>query len=325
MRAVRASNKQVMRVKEIAQDVACLPVSIANAYMVGDAGGWTLVDAGTPGNAGKIIQAAESRFGANRKPHAIVLTHGHFDHAGSAMDLALHWNVPIYAHHLEMPYLTGRSKYPDRDPTSPGFMAFLSRFFPSKTTNLGDKVRALEPGRDAPGLEGWDWLHTPGHAPGHISFFRPTDRVLLAGDAFTTVNLDSFVSVVSKHQRVCRPPTPMTYDWHAAEISVRKLANFSPRTIGCGHGVPMSGKRALDQLLTLAVHFPVPSHGRYVPEPARTDENGVVYLPPKPPDPVENAVVGVGVAAVMGGMFALAAHKRQKRLGSTGSIPARQA
>ncbi|MDQ6698569.1 MAG: MBL fold metallo-hydrolase, partial [Acidobacteriota bacterium] len=106
-----------MALMEIATGVARLPVSIANVYFVGEPGSWTLVDAGTPDRAKQIKAAAESRFGPGAKPTAIILTHGHFDHAGSARDLAGMWNVPVYAHPLEFPFLKGRSAYPPKDPT----------------------------------------------------------------------------------------------------------------------------------------------------------------------------------------------------------------
>ena len=112
--------RSLKRVEEIAPDVAVVPIMIVNAYLVGKAQSWVLVDSGTPGNEDKVQQAAEARFGSGAKPNAIVLTHGHFDHAGSAKALAERWGVRIYAQRLELPYLTGRSAYPPLDPTAPG-------------------------------------------------------------------------------------------------------------------------------------------------------------------------------------------------------------
>src|SRR3712207_7923262 len=60
-----------------------LPVSFVNVYFVGEPGRpWVLVDTGLPGWTRQIIAAAEARFGGGSRPAAIVLTHGHFDHAG---------------------------------------------------------------------------------------------------------------------------------------------------------------------------------------------------------------------------------------------------
>ena len=119
-------------ITRIAPDVGWLAVSFVNVYFLGRPGrSWVLVDTGLPGRANQIIDAAEARFSAGARPEAIVLTHGHFDHAGSALPLAEYWDVPIYAHELELPYLDGRSSYPPPDPTvGGGLMATLSRFYP---------------------------------------------------------------------------------------------------------------------------------------------------------------------------------------------------
>ncbi len=68
-------------IARIAPDVGWLQVSFVNVYFVGRPGGpWALIDAGVPGRANQIIDAAEARFGAGARPEAIVLTHGHSDH-----------------------------------------------------------------------------------------------------------------------------------------------------------------------------------------------------------------------------------------------------
>jgi glyoxylase-like metal-dependent hydrolase (beta-lactamase superfamily II) len=73
-------------------------------------GSWTLIDAGLPFSARHIHHWAEEHFGV--PPLAIVLTHGHFDHVSGAAELADRWAIPIYAHPLESPYLTGQQEYP---------------------------------------------------------------------------------------------------------------------------------------------------------------------------------------------------------------------
>ncbi|MFC8689659.1 MBL fold metallo-hydrolase [Brevibacillus porteri] len=49
------------------------------------------------------------------KPKAIVLTHAHFDHIGSLEGLLRMWDVPVYAHQKELPFLTGKEDYPEPD------------------------------------------------------------------------------------------------------------------------------------------------------------------------------------------------------------------
>jgi glyoxylase-like metal-dependent hydrolase (beta-lactamase superfamily II) len=303
-----------VRPQEIASGVHYLRVGIANVYFAGATPGpWVLVDAGLPGHAREIREGAEALYGAHARPAAILLTHGHMDHVGGAAELADIWGTPIFVHPLEIPFVTGRSQYPPADPTIGGFLALLGRFFQTETIDLGDRVRPLESGGELPGLTGWEWHHTPGHTPGHVAFFRPQDGTVLAGDAITTVNLDSFFATAVNAQRVGRPPSPSTTDWMAAKESVKLIAGLRPFTIACGHGKPMSGGTAVMQLAELAIDFPFPTEGRYVREPARTDETGVVHLPPKPPDPLPGVAIGVGIAAAAGTMFAVAAHRRRRQ------------
>src|SRR5256886_15819209 len=126
-------------ITRIAPDVGWLPVSFANVYFIGRPGGkWVLIDAGLPGRGREIFTAAEARCGSGSRPEAIVLTHGHIDHAGSALALAEMWDVSIYAHRLELPFLTGKSVYPPPDPTVGGATAFLSRFLPRLSRNFGN-------------------------------------------------------------------------------------------------------------------------------------------------------------------------------------------
>jgi len=273
-------------ITRIAPDVGWLPVSFANVYFVGRPGGkWVLIDAGLPGWAAEIFIAAEARFGAGSRPEAIILTHGRIDHAGSALALAEMWDVSIYAHRLEIPFLSGRSAYPPPDPTVGGALAFLSRFFPRLSRDLGTRVRELRK-QKLPGAANWEWLSTPGHSPGHISFFRDSDRVLLAGDAFTTVNMDSWSGLIGARPQLAWPPTPFTIDWQAAGASVRQLANLRPNVVACGHGVPISDSDLPERLEKFAHRFHPPRRGRYVRRAARTDENGIVDLPRAPFDPV---------------------------------------
>jgi glyoxylase-like metal-dependent hydrolase (beta-lactamase superfamily II) len=258
-----------------------------NVYIVEDAEekNWVLIDAGLKTSERKIKRMAASLFGKESKPKCIILTHGHFDHVGSLLNLATEWNVPVYAHYLELPYLTGKSHYPPPDPSvRGGLMAWMSFVYPTKPIDLQSKIFALPEDGSVPYLKEWRYLHTPGHAPGHASLFREEDSVLIAGDAFVTTNQQSAISVMLQTKKLSGPPTYFTYDWDAANTSVKKLLLLAPETIATGHGRPMHGKEMRKQLHNLHEHFKqeaVPSQGRYVKEPAIADANGVLYVPPK--------------------------------------------
>lgn len=80
-------------------------------------------------------------------------------------------------------------------------MALLSPLFPCGPVDLGDRLNALPDDGSVPGMPDWQWLHTPGHAPGHISLWRKTDRSLIVGDAFITTGQESAYEVATQ-QRV---------------------------------------------------------------------------------------------------------------------------
>ncbi len=278
-------------------------------------GPWVLIDAGLPGSASKIQQHAEEVFGA-APPVAILLTHGHFDHVGALSGLLAAWpDVPVYAHPLELPYLTGRSAYPPADPTvGGGAMAYLSFLYPKKPLDLGTRVHPLPADGSVPGLPGWRWLHTPGHAFGHVSFFREEDRLLVAGDAFTTVVGESGLATYTQRQEVHGPPAYFTPDWDAARDSVERLAGLVPEVAATGHGIAMHGPTLRDQLLRLAREFDAlarPKVGRYAHEPATADASGVRSVPPPLVKPWAKGLLVAG--AVLGVVALAAGGKRRKK------------
>lgn len=259
---------------EIAPDVLFLRTMIANLCFIGkpgaQAGEWFLVDAGLAMSAGQIREVAKQRFGPDRPPKAILLTHGHFDHVGALEALCEQWQVPIYAHEREMPYLTGEADYPPPDPSvGGGLVAAMSPLFPRKGIDLSGRVRMLPEDGSVPDLPQWRSIPTRGHTPGHVSFFREADRVLIAGDAFTTVQQESAIAVLLQEKEIHGPPAYFTQDWIAARESVQRLAALAPSVVATGHGLPMRGAEMAQQLEDLARDFDalaVPDQGRYVPE-----------------------------------------------------------
>ncbi len=256
----------------VVPDVICLRVLLANLCFIGSrgtaSGEWVLVDAGLPFSANYIRRAAESFYGANSKPKAIVLTHAHFDHIGAIHELTQEWDVPVYAHEGELPYLTGKADYLPSDPTvGGGLMSWVSPLYPRQGVNLGDRVQALPEDGSIPPLPEWRWVHTPGHTPGHVAFFRERDRFLLAGDAFTTVKQESLLAVITQTKEIHGPPQYFTTDWEQAHESVKRLAELQPAFAVTGHGLPIEGDELAQGLGKLAREFEtmaVPKHGRYV-------------------------------------------------------------
>jgi len=257
------------RTEQLPEDLSYLRALIANVIFIGkpDSQDWVLVDTGIATFADNIRNAARERFGDSR-PKAILLTHGHFDHVGSIEDLLADWDVPVYAHEKELPYLTGRADYPPGDPlVGGGLMAAVSPLYPHRGIDLGTSVKALPGDGSAPFLPEWKWIATPGHTQGHISLFRDKDKALIAGDAFITVKQESALEVMTQHKEIHGPPAYFTPDWKQSWDSVKRLEQLKPEYAITGHGLPMAGeelRRGLEKLSRDFDKMAIPDQGRYV-------------------------------------------------------------
>jgi glyoxylase-like metal-dependent hydrolase (beta-lactamase superfamily II) len=260
--------------REITPGVYCMEmgkgINRSNVYFVQSGSSWVLIDAASA-NCGRLIRkTAESLFGTNTRPASILLTHDHPDHAGSALELARMWNCPVYVHPDELPLvaiedLSTIEKY--ANPLDRWIVLPLLRAMPRRrveamlsSASIKDVVRAFNPSAAVPSLPDWECIPTPGHTPGHVAFFRTSDRVLITGDAIVTVNLNSFWGFLLwglrlNKQRVSGPPWYSTWNWQAAKESVTALAGLEPRVLAPGHGVPMSGDEIARELRAFADHF----------------------------------------------------------------------
>ena len=275
-------------VHEVTSDVAYLRLGIVNVVFYGlpNSGdrGWTLIDTGVPRMGCRIANAAAQRFGKNARPAAIILTHGHFDHVSTVIELAEQWDAPVYAHAHERPYLDGSAAYPPPDPSvGGGMMSLLSPLYPRGPIDISKRLVDLPDDGNVPSMPGWRWLHTPGHAPGHISLWRESDRTLIAGDAFVTTAQESIYAAATQRPELHGPPMYFTPDWQSAQASVEALAALEPEVAVTGHGRAMGGVELREALHTLARDFTaiaVPDKGKYVLNPAQAAD-GSAYVTPK--------------------------------------------
>ncbi len=278
--------------------------------------GWVLVDTGMKSSYAKIKNLIAEAIEPDARPQAIIMTHGHFDHRGSLQQLADEWQVPVYCHHMEVPYLTGKASYPPPDSTvGGGVMASVAFVYPSSPIDVQEHLKELPEHGAVPALPDWRWIHTPGHTPGHISLFREKDGVLVAGDAVVTTRQESIFSVMTQKRVMSGPPKYFTPDWGAAARSVNELAALEPNVIVSGHGHAMYGDEARKVLHKLARQFwklGMPDHGRYVSEPALFDDEGPTYVPPREPDYTLIKIVAATALVAIG--YALY-RKKQKTLG----------
>ncbi|MEZ5126769.1 MAG: MBL fold metallo-hydrolase [Thermoleophilia bacterium] len=247
---------------EIAPGVHWLHLRGVNVFFVRSGADWTLIDTGFPGAAATIADAAEELVGGEGRAAAILLTHGHPDHAGSAAALATAWDVPIVAPAAELPYMDGGDLYPEP------LVHWLKRRLPggaiaelARRSALQAPLTALDPGQDVPTLPDWIAVPTPGHTPGHTAYFRPSDRTLIAGDALLTLAWPSRLSgggwlldLVRRAPRITGPPSGFTCNWGDAATSVAALAELDPWLLASGHGTPLAGPRLAPALRAFAAH-----------------------------------------------------------------------
>jgi glyoxylase-like metal-dependent hydrolase (beta-lactamase superfamily II) len=264
-------SKNTMKEWVDSSDIIPLRTFIANVFFIGKTsvrGDFVLVDAGTLFSSSLILKTAEKLYGRGSQPRAIVLTHGHFDHTGALSRLLKVWSVPVYAHELELPYLTGMKNYMRPDPTvGGGIMSLLSPVYPHRGMNISNHVKPLPGDNRIPELPEWRWIHTPGHTDGHISLFRDKDRALISGDAFITVKQESLLSVLTERPEPHGPPAYFTTDWRAAKRSVEKIHALHPSVVFPGHGMSVDGEvlsQFLDRLVQEFDQIAIPKHGRYV-------------------------------------------------------------
>lgn len=124
-----------------------------------------IVDPG--GDIDQLLAAAEHQ---RVEVERILLTHGHLDHAGGAMDLAQRLSVPIEGpHEGDRYWLDGMPQQCRMFGVAPLPACRPDRWFAAgDEVKVGDVVLAVR--------------HCPGHTPGHIVFFDAKSRTVLVGD-----------------------------------------------------------------------------------------------------------------------------------------------
>jgi glyoxylase-like metal-dependent hydrolase (beta-lactamase superfamily II) len=238
---------------EIAPDVFCLGPwgrTQTVVYFVRSGSSWVLIDAGWANDASRIERAAGSLLGSDSRPAAILLTHCHPDHAGSALPLARTWDCAVYMHPEELPIATGdfAAMVATAGPLDRRVVLPLMRAMGQRRreavlarSSLGEVARTFDPDAGVPGLPGWECIATPGHTPGHVSYFRPGDRVLISGDALVTLRLNSWSGLFLGRPGLSGPPWYTTWSRRAARESVERLARLESTVLAGGHGRPMTG------------------------------------------------------------------------------------
>lgn len=206
---------------EIAKDVFQIPVmprQMINAYLIGS----VLIDAGVQSSGGTLLKAIGSR-----KLTAHALTHAHPDHQGASAFLCQKLGLPFWVGTGDKTAAeTGNIAV-----TMPNPNHFVVRFEQKYFAGKGHPVaRTLKEGDM---IEGFRVIETPGHSAGHLSFWRESDGVLIAGDVLRNLNFGTTFPELGEPLAMFTPNPAQN------RASIRKIAALQPKVVCFGHGPVM--------------------------------------------------------------------------------------
>ncbi|ANO00872.1 beta-lactamase-like protein [Mycobacteroides abscessus 5S-0422] len=226
----------MVEITQVSDAVHVVNGEAVNWVIASDDSGVTLFDSGYPGDRDDVLKSIAALGHKSQDVRAVVLTHGHIDHMGTAIWWAAEHGVPVYAHNAELGNV--RRDYVDQ---AEPFKVVLNLWRPGwlpwviHAMRLGAGVRDGIPTAaplgpelaDLPGAP--EPIPTPGHSGGHCSFLV-AGHVLVVGDAIITGH------PVAKRSGPQLLPTPFTKDMEQARRSAEALADVDADVLAPGHG-----------------------------------------------------------------------------------------
>ncbi|MET8783624.1 MBL fold metallo-hydrolase [Streptomyces sp. NPDC004589] len=183
-------------VVHIGYDVFQVSGSNTNWVVIKDGDSCTLVDTGYPGDHDALLASLDAVGLSPRSVVAVLVTHAHNDHIGSAERLRLACDAPVLMHHEEVPH--ARRIHLNQVSTGqvlaqawrPGVIPWAVH-----ALRAGGKahVPVLAP-QALPAMDALDLpgapvpIHTPGHTAGHSAYHLPDRGILITGDALVTAH-----------------------------------------------------------------------------------------------------------------------------------------
>ncbi|MEM7134228.1 MAG: MBL fold metallo-hydrolase [Chloroflexota bacterium] len=221
-----------MAIKQITDTlIQITKFGVMNSYLLKEDDGFTVIDTGMAGMEKMIIETAAQQ---GQPIMRVVLTHAHSDHIGGLDALKQELpNIEIITSEQSARFINGDMSLEkgQADATLKGdFPRVESR--PTQTVKDDDAIGSIRV------------IATPGHTPGHISFYDVRDGSLITGDAFQTLGGIAVAGVIR-----WLFPLPAFATWHkqTAAQSAEKLLALNPKRLAPGHGQVLENPTAAMQ------------------------------------------------------------------------------
>lgn len=220
-------------------------LTIGHVYLITEGDGLTIIDTSIPGSANKIIkQLAEAGYQPSDVKR-ILLTHAHFDHIGGLAELAEKTGAQVIASEIEKPYISDKQPIP-RAKMSDVPLWQRPLLLGGESVNKPVTVqRTVYDGAMMPEVfGGLQVIATPGHSPGHVSYWQPEHKIIILGDVLFNFPFPGMTL----------PFAAFTPDMPENIRSLHKIVALEPEIVCFGHGEPLT-TGAADKLRTFATRF----------------------------------------------------------------------
>lgn len=201
---------------------------VGRVYLLVEDDGLTLIDASLDTAADRIARQITGAGYTLTDVKRILITHGHFDHVGGVPRLKELTGAEVLIPVGERPHLEDCVPFPMPDmATLPGIWRYVR--VPRAPLSPIPFDDVIQDGDVLDIMGGLHVLSTPGHSPGHVSFWQPERRILFCGDVM--------MRFLGPNLRV--PFVFVSPDMAENTRAVGRLAALEPETLCMGHGQPI--------------------------------------------------------------------------------------